>query len=88
MKISQGTAFCLVIYCCKFTRLYCVYTGKTSRPFLCCHSNEPPEAGQAEAQCSLYMKELQQFILRAQNFYLKDFECMDFIMDRLVNLKF
>ena len=65
-----------------------MYTGKTSRPFLCCHSNEPPEAGQAEAQCSLYMKELQQFILRAQNFYLKDFECMDFILDRLVNLKF
>ena len=66
--------------------IVCTLEKLVSPLFLYSHSNEPPEAGQAEAQCSLYMKELQQFILRAQNFYLKDFECLDFIMDRLVNL--
>ncbi|ELT89629.1 hypothetical protein CAPTEDRAFT_226404 [Capitella teleta] len=40
-----------------------------------------PEGGQSESQCSLYMRELQQFILRVQSTYFVQFECQDFIMD-------
>merc|ERR1712142_182063 len=33
----------------------------------------------SEAQCSLYMRELQQFIQRAQESYLTPFQCQEFI---------
>ncbi|XP_064633908.1 conserved oligomeric Golgi complex subunit 5-like [Lineus longissimus] len=42
-----------------------------------------PEGGQVEAPCSLYMKELQQFIARVQQTYLAQFQCGDFIMDSI-----
>ncbi len=47
-------------------------------------SSEVPADTTNEAQCSLYMKELQQFVIRANNFYLTPFECQSFIMDRFL----
>ncbi|KAK2155274.1 hypothetical protein LSH36_244g03005 [Paralvinella palmiformis] len=41
-------------------------------------STTPPEG--SEAQCSLYMKELQDFISRVQMTYLTQFECQDFVI--------
>ena len=41
-----------------------------------------PSEGKSDAQCSLYMRELQGFISRAYETYLTQFECTDFIMDR------
>ncbi|XP_074644447.1 conserved oligomeric Golgi complex subunit 5-like [Tubulanus polymorphus] len=41
------------------------------------------EPSQSDSQCSLYMRELQQFISRCQNYYLSEFQCQDFIMDSI-----
>ncbi|KAK3101950.1 hypothetical protein FSP39_007576 [Pinctada imbricata] len=37
--------------------------------------------GQKEAQCSLYMRELQDFVSRCQSDYLSAYQCQDFIYD-------
>jgi len=47
------------------------------------NTTPPPANAEAEAQCSLYMKELQQFIMRAQAMYFSEFECREFILDSL-----
>ncbi|XP_071081856.1 conserved oligomeric Golgi complex subunit 5-like [Haliotis cracherodii] len=46
-------------------------------------SGPAPSDNQTEAQCSLYMRELQGFVLRCQGDYLSQFRCRDFIMDSI-----
>lgn len=41
-----------------------------------------PTGNQADAPCSLFMKELQGFVSRCQTDYLSHFLCQDFIMDK------
>ncbi|XP_051890018.1 conserved oligomeric Golgi complex subunit 5 isoform X2 [Pristis pectinata] len=43
-------------------------------------------SGKPEVPCSLYMKELQGFILRIMSDYFKNFECVDFIYDSTENI--
>ena len=43
--------------------------------------------GNGDAQCSLYIRELQDFIVRVQNSYLAMFQCSDFILNRFVNVR-
>ena len=56
--------------------VYCwgIYTTGVCRPSL--------GEGQTDAQCSLYMRELQDFIVRVQSSYLAQYDCKDFIVQR------
>lgn len=38
-------------------------------------------SGKPDVPCSLYMKELQGFIVRVMNDYFRHFECFDFVFD-------
>ncbi|CAF0814079.1 unnamed protein product [Didymodactylos carnosus] len=40
-------------------------------------------SNRSESQCSLYMKELQEFILRIQKDYFTEFQCKDFMYENL-----
>ena len=40
-----------------------------------------PNSGKPDVPCSLYMKELQGFIVRVMSDYFKHFECSDFVFD-------
>ncbi|KAJ1063197.1 hypothetical protein K5549_012672 [Capra hircus] len=44
-------------------------------------SGSLPSSGKPDVPCSLYMKELQGFIVRVMNDYFKHFECSDFVFD-------
>ena len=55
-----------------FVTLYTLITAGYS------YSDAP---SQNEAQCSLYMRELQGFLSRVNSEYLSLFECTDFIME-------
>ena len=48
----------------------------------------PPDGATnpVEPQCSLYMRELQQFASRVASTYLAQFICTDFIMQRLTTI--
>lgn len=47
-------------------------------------SGPAPTGNQADAPCSLFMKELQGFVTRCQADYLAQFHCRDFIMDNVL----
>ncbi|KAK7476321.1 hypothetical protein BaRGS_00032439 [Batillaria attramentaria] len=47
-------------------------------------SGPAPTGNQADAPCSLFMKELQGFVTRCQTDYISQFHCRDFIMDNLL----
>ncbi|KAK3767574.1 hypothetical protein RRG08_003835 [Elysia crispata] len=47
-------------------------------------SGPAPSSGETDAPCSLYMKELQSFIMRCYSDYLTPFKCKDFIMDSIL----
>ncbi|XP_055958266.1 conserved oligomeric Golgi complex subunit 5 [Patella vulgata] len=47
-------------------------------------SGGAPPAGQTEAPCSLYMKELQGFVMRCSADYISQFQCVDFIMESIL----
>ncbi|KAK7101689.1 conserved oligomeric Golgi complex subunit 5-like isoform X2 [Littorina saxatilis] len=47
-------------------------------------SGPAPTGNQADAPCSLFMKELQGFVSRCQSDYLSQFHCRDFVMDNLL----
>ncbi|XP_068829172.1 conserved oligomeric Golgi complex subunit 5 isoform X3 [Capricornis sumatraensis] len=44
-------------------------------------SGSLPSSGKPDVPCSLYMKELQGFIVRVMSDYFKHFECSDFVFD-------
>uniref|UniRef100_A0AAA9TBT1 Conserved oligomeric Golgi complex subunit 5 n=1 Tax=Bos taurus TaxID=9913 RepID=A0AAA9TBT1_BOVIN len=44
-------------------------------------SGSLPNSGKPDVPCSLYMKELQGFIVRVMSDYFKHFECSDFVFD-------
>ncbi|XP_071153138.1 conserved oligomeric Golgi complex subunit 5-like isoform X1 [Mytilus edulis] len=46
-------------------------------------STSAPSDNQKDSQCSLYMRELQDFVVRCQTDYLSKYECTDFIMECL-----
>ncbi|XP_041349093.1 conserved oligomeric Golgi complex subunit 5-like [Gigantopelta aegis] len=46
-------------------------------------SGPAPADGQTDPPCSLYMRELQGFVIRCQSDYLSQFKCKDFIMDSI-----
>ncbi|XP_059152670.1 conserved oligomeric Golgi complex subunit 5-like [Physella acuta] len=47
-------------------------------------SGPAPSKTETESPCSLYMRELQSFIVRCQSDYLAPFKCKDFIMDSII----
>ena len=42
-------------------------------------------SAQSDVQCSLYMRELQEFITRVASTYLAQFDCQSFIMEWFAN---
>lgn len=46
-------------------------------------SGSSPADGQKEAQCSLFMRELQDFVSRCRSDYLSQYDCQDFIMESI-----
>ncbi|KAJ8301246.1 hypothetical protein KUTeg_020233 [Tegillarca granosa] len=46
-------------------------------------SGSAPADGQKESQCSLFMRELQDFVSRCRSDYLSQFDCQDFIMESI-----
>lgn len=44
------------------------------------YSGATPE-NQKDAQCSLYLRELQDFVIRCQTDYLTNYQCTDFVME-------
>ncbi|XP_021370975.1 conserved oligomeric Golgi complex subunit 5-like [Mizuhopecten yessoensis] len=46
-------------------------------------SGSMPADTQKEAQCSLYMRELQDFVTRCQKDYLSQYDCLEFIMESI-----
>ncbi|GFR70305.1 conserved oligomeric Golgi complex subunit 5 [Elysia marginata] len=48
------------------------------------YAGPAPSSGETEAPCSLYMKEMQSFIMRCYSDYLTPFKCKDFVMDSIL----